>query len=275
LPIIASTIRMHRPLLLLALLLSAANLLHAQGAPSGAVAGTVSYKQRFALPPDAAVEVRLQDTSRIDAPALLIGRVTIPAGGAQGPIPFRVDYDPATIDPSHNYTVRAIITVGGRVLFSSPMAYPVLTRGAGSAAAIDVYMVLPGGTSDSAGAEPALENTYWKLASLGALPALVFPDHQGASLRLHPEDHRISGSGGCNRLLGSYDVAAGKLKLTPGGSTMMMCPEELMRQESDFIAALEMTTNYRLDGDTLELRNGERVLARFMTRKPDKPTGKH
>jgi heat shock protein HslJ len=36
-----------------------------------------------------------------------------------------------------------------------------------------------------------------------------------------------------------------------------------MQQESDFVSALKMTTSYKISGDTLELRNGERVLARF------------
>ena len=81
---------------------------------------------------------------------------------------------------------------------------------------------------------------------------------------LHPADHRLSGSGGCNRLLGTYELSADTVKVAPAGTTMMACPEELMQQESDFVSALKMTTSYKISGDTLELRNGERVLARFM-----------
>ena len=119
----------------------------AQNAGKGTVAGTVNYRHRMALPPDAVVDVSLQDTTLADAPAPVVGRTTIATRGAQVPIAFRIDYDPAGIDPSHRYTVRATITVDGRMLFTSPTAYPVLTHGAGSEAAIVVYMIMPDGNA--------------------------------------------------------------------------------------------------------------------------------
>ena len=247
------------------------DVVHAEGAATGAVVGTVSYRQRVALPPDAVVEVRLQDTSRADAAARTVGQTTIATAGAQVPIPYRIEFNPASIDPSHSYSVRATITVGGRLLFSSTTMHPVLTRGAGNEAAIDVYMILPAadaapGTSMRPSA--ALENTFWKLVSLGNTPAIALPAGREASFRLHPEDRRLSGSGGCNRLVGNYELGAGALKVVPGGTTMMMCPEDLMHQEGDFLSALQMTTSYEIAGDTLELRNGDRVLARFMAQTP-------
>jgi heat shock protein HslJ len=81
---------------------------------------------------------------------------------------------------------------------------------------------------------------------------------------LHPGDHRLSGSGGCNRLLGKYATSAAALRLVPAGTSMMMCADELMQQESDFVSALKMTTGYMVAGDMLELRSEARVLARFM-----------
>src|SRR5664279_5753189 len=95
------------------------NVLVAQAANPGTVAGTVTYRQRMALPPDAVLEVRLQDTSRPDTAAPTIALATIPTAGAQVPIPFRIDYDPAAIDPSHSYSVRATITVSGTLLYLS------------------------------------------------------------------------------------------------------------------------------------------------------------
>ena len=238
----------------------------AQGATPGAVVGTVAYRQRMALPPDAVVEVQLQDTTRADAAARTIGQATIPTRGAQVPIPFRIEFDPASIDPTHSYSVRANITVGGRLLYSSPTMYPVLTRGAGSEAAIEVYMILPADAASASGARPAasLEGTFWKLVAIGDTPAIALPAAREAGLTLHPGDHRLSGSGGCNRLMGTYEMGADRLTLVPGGTSMMMCPEEAMQQEGEFVSVLKMTTHYRIAGDTLELRNGDRVLARFM-----------
>ncbi len=260
---------MKRLLLLGLLALSpVANWASAQAGPTGAVVGTVTYRTRVALPPDAVLEVQLQDVSRADAPARTIGKSIIPTAGAQVPIPFRVEYDPATIDPSHSYSVRAIITVGDKLLFASPTAHPVLTQGAGNKATIDVYMLLPRVELPGALPTPAatLESTQWKLVSIGDAPAIVSPEGREAGFALHADDRRLSGSGGCNRLIGSYSLDAGTLKVAPAGTTMMACPGEIMQQESEFLTALTMTTGYRIAGDQLELRNGERVLARFIAK---------
>ena len=62
------------------------------------VGGTAAYRERIALPPDAVLEAELQDVSRADAPAIVLGRFRAgPAG--QVPIPFAIPYDPARIGP--------------------------------------------------------------------------------------------------------------------------------------------------------------------------------
>ena len=126
-------------------------IVSAQNAGPGTVTGTVNYRHRMALPADAVVDVSLQDTTLADAPARIVGRTSVATRGAQVPIPFRIDYDPAGIDPSHRYTVRATITVDGKILFTTPTAYPVLTHGAGSEAAIEVYMIMPSGEAKPPG----------------------------------------------------------------------------------------------------------------------------
>jgi putative lipoprotein len=123
----------------------------AQNAAPGTITGTVTYRHRMALPPDAIVDVRLRDTTLPDAEARTLGQATIATRGAQVPIPFRIDYDPAAIDPAHRYTIHATITVDGRMLFTSPTEVPVLTRGAGNQAAIEVFMLLPDGNPKNPG----------------------------------------------------------------------------------------------------------------------------
>jgi len=143
--------RTNRSLFLAAALSLCMPIASAQYTMTGNVTGTVTYRHRMALPPDAVVDVSLQDTTLADAPARIVGQTTIATRGAQVPIPFRIDYDPAAIDPSHRYAVRASITVDGRILFTSPTAYPVLTGGAGNDAEIEVYMIMPAGKATSPG----------------------------------------------------------------------------------------------------------------------------
>ena len=92
--------------------------------------GTVAYRQRIALPPNAIIEVSLQDVSKMDAPAEVLDSVQIPSAGRQVPIPFTLHYDPAQIDERYTYTVSARITVDGVLTWISTTQNPVLTRGA-------------------------------------------------------------------------------------------------------------------------------------------------
>jgi uncharacterized lipoprotein YbaY len=101
----------------------------AQPAAGTSVTGTVTYRERMALPANAVVQVSLQDISRADAPAVVLGEQTIETGGRQVPIPFAIPYDAATIDQRMTYAVRARITVDGQLMFTSTTANLVITRG--------------------------------------------------------------------------------------------------------------------------------------------------
>jgi len=94
------------------------------------VNGTATYLQRIALPPNAVFEAHVEDVSRADALAELIGSVRI-SGPGNPPIRFAIDIDPQRIDERHRYSVRATITVDGRLLFTTDQMYPVLTQGNG------------------------------------------------------------------------------------------------------------------------------------------------
>jgi putative lipoprotein len=58
------------------------------------VSGSVAYRERVALPPDAVVEVKLLDVSRQDAAAPVIADATVRPEGRQVPLPFELRYDP-------------------------------------------------------------------------------------------------------------------------------------------------------------------------------------
>ena len=96
--------------------------------PAAVVTGTVTYRQRIALSPDATVVVTLEDVSRADAPSTVIGGDMIRTAGLQVPIPFAIAYDPAEIMPQHRYVVRAKIFYGDDLSWSSTTAYPVITQ---------------------------------------------------------------------------------------------------------------------------------------------------
>lgn len=97
----------------------------------GRVTGTVTYRQRIALPPDAVVEVKLVDVSAQDVAAKTIGEQTIRSPG-QVPVPFEIGYDAALIQARHRYAIQARILVEGKLSFTNTLAYPVITMGSPS-----------------------------------------------------------------------------------------------------------------------------------------------
>ena len=111
------------------LALAPAGLAGGAAAQQAQVTGTATYLDRALLPPDATVEVVLEDISRADAPAVELARQTLaPRSGP--PYPFALSYDRSAIDDRHTYAVRARVTHGGRLVMTSDTVVPVLTRGA-------------------------------------------------------------------------------------------------------------------------------------------------
>ena len=101
------------------------------GGPSVAqVTGTVTYRERIALPPTAVIKVQLVDVSRADAPAIVLGEKITQAGGKQVPFTFEIPYDPARIEASCSCAVQARIEQDGKLRFISDRHYAVITRGA-------------------------------------------------------------------------------------------------------------------------------------------------
>lgn len=233
------------------------------GKQADAVSGTVTYRARMALPANAIITVQLQDVSLQDVAAKTLGEAKIKAAGKQVPVPFRIPYKPSQIKPKNRYAVRATIRSNGELLFTSTTSYPVITHDAPKEVEI---MVQPVGRSggDSSTAKPmSLEGKEWTLTEAGGSPVVTTPGARPATLTLSAEGRKVSGSSGCNRLMGTYELSGTSLRFKPVGLTRMACPEPLMKQEKAVLDALEGTTTYRLFEETLELRDGDRVLARF------------
>ena len=105
------------------------------GAAAPTVSGTVTYRERMALPSGSILSVRLEDVSRQNAAAVLVAERTIPLAGQQVPIPFTLSYNAGAIKPNAQYAVRATIRAAGtpagpgQLLFTTTRSYPVITRG--------------------------------------------------------------------------------------------------------------------------------------------------
>jgi putative lipoprotein len=237
-----------------------------QGEPAmGVVTGSVSYRQRIALQPEAVVEVSLLDASLTGSPAKVIAQEKIPAAGNQVPIPFRLEYRSAEILPGHSYQVRARITLNGELLFTSTRAYPVFNT-PGSPANIEVMLDQVQGRPSPHPAHVLLEDTYWRLVELDGQPLVRSPNSQEAYVLLHAAGETFSGNTGCNRLVGSYVRNGDALRFKGVSSTMMACPGPVMKQEQNMTKALGSTVRFRITGSTLELFDNRQSVAKFEAR---------
>lgn len=100
-----------------------------------------------------------------------------------------------------------------------------------------------------------IESRTWRLASIDAQPVIPSDDpRQSAQIVFDAGTQRVSGSGGCNRITGSYQRSGAQLKIGPLASTRMACLDAARGQlETRFLAALQATTNYSMAGNELIL----------------------
>lgn len=223
------------------------------------IAGSVFYRERMMLPPGAEVEVQLEDISRADAMATVLATVVLaPEGGP--PYDFSIAYDPSRIDQRMRYALRATISVGDKLMFSST---DYIDPFAGNPVEVLVRRV----------AEPvqrtgrSLAGQLWALQALGGEPATAGADDKPLTIEFEADSMRAAGFSGCNRYTGGYShegVAqhGSPLQLGPMAGTMMACAQggEL---EQAYLQMLAKVTAFRLEGDTLSLLAGSAVLATF------------
>lgn len=222
------------------------------------ITGTAMYRERIMLPPDAVFEATLEDVSRQDVAATVLGEATVEG---PGPYEFSIAYDPSLIDERMSYSVRGKVTVGGELQFITDTRYPVLTRGAGS----EVDLLLKRVMSSSPSADGAeLEGTHWALSHLNGKP-LDLAEGAGKKpyLMLDAESGRAGGTGGCNQLSGGYELDGNKISFGMMASTMMACAEGT-DVDRELAQALENTESYAIRGSALRLMDpGGTVVAVF------------
>ncbi|WIO75203.1 YbaY family lipoprotein [Porticoccaceae bacterium LTM1] len=221
------------------------------------ITGTISYRERILLKPDAVIEVKLEDVSRADAPAVEIGRKVITEPGTP-PIAFSLEFDPKNINPRMSYQVRATIRRGEQLQMTTDRAYKVLTQGAGKHVDLMLVGVKP------APSKPASEltNTYWKLSAIGNETYTHSSSQREPHLLLKIDNNIATGHGGCNTFSGSYKTDGETLSFSPLMATRKACVEG-MDTEAKYLKLLQSVSVYRIEGDTLTLFEGDEPVLKF------------
>lgn len=206
---------------------------------SNSVTGTITYRQRIALLPGAAISLKLLDVSRQDATPV-ISEQTITTAGEQVPIPFKLIFNPAKIQASHSYTVRAEIRMHNELVFTTTKSYFVITNGYPR----EVELVLE--QVDPQSLQNQLMSGEWLLEDLGGAGVI---DNLQTTLKFNSD--RLTGSGGCNRYFATYQLHRNQLKVSQIGATQKACSSAVMNQESRYFKALRKAHRIRLDKEFL------------------------
>jgi heat shock protein HslJ len=115
--------------------------------------------------------------------------------------------------------------------------------------------------------QPSLTETQWNLTEVEGEAVTARPPDSQPYIYLQEPADKISGSGGCNRLFGSFDLSGSSLQFHSIASTLMACTGSSGAHEPALLDALKLTTSYEISGNTLQLKMDDRVLARFQARK--------
>lgn len=109
-------------------------------------------------------------------------------------------------------------------------------------------------TKKDQGAALSLTNRDWQLTSMTQDGKTVKNPEQLPMLRF-TDSTAVYGSAGCNRFFGTYTADKnGAMTLTPGGATMMYCPD--MPFEDAYLKALATVKDYTVQGKELKLTDG-------------------
>ncbi|MDR0508154.1 MAG: META domain-containing protein [Dysgonamonadaceae bacterium] len=102
---------------------------------------------------------------------------------------------------------------------------------------------------------------YWKLVEIFGNTSITNPKE--AYITFSVTDNKVFGNNGCNSFHGTYEIGAdNKLKFSGIASTRMFCMNT--STESEMSKTFSSTDNYEVSADTLFLKEGEKIIARFV-----------
>jgi heat shock protein HslJ len=106
-----------------------------------------------------------------------------------------------------------------------------------------------------------LGTRQWKLVQLNGARVV---DASRAYLELNTAHTRFTGHTGCNRMSGTVDIRGRRIDFSNVSTTKMACVEPRARRvETGFVRALENVDRFRQTGNSLELLDRNRVVARL------------
>ncbi|MEP6986033.1 MAG: META domain-containing protein, partial [Chloroflexota bacterium] len=104
-----------------------------------------------------------------------------------------------------------------------------------------------------------LAGVHWVLVSMGptAAPVAAIAD---TAVNIDFTQQGVSGSSGCNQYSGTFIYNNNTLSFSPLVSTQLACADNIMAQESAYVAALQSATGYQIANGQLQITYADGVL---------------
>lgn len=223
------------------------------------IKGTVSYRERIALPPGARMEIVVSDITLERDQELILSREMSTINPASPPIPFSINVSTINLSDGPLYGLRAFIRQpDGTILFRTNEPY-LLNLRSGAVNTGDIPLVRTSPDDLGVVGIPGLQNGEWRVTQIGGD---VVPQ-DSAPIMSFTADGRFQGSTGCNRFNSTYELDGNLLAMTNVATTRRACDAGTMQQERRFLEAISFIEKASLeDGGVLVLSgNGQRLVA--------------
>jgi len=238
---------------------AAAQLLH----------GEVIYDARIALPPQAALDIKLSETEAGRSGSRTVAQIHKPLSG-QSPLDWSLPIKLSALDGHKTYLIQAKISSGDTLLFVN--AAPTTIDGSRAAYIIRLAKIDGGAVTAET---HSLIGTNWRAVALthqdvapNSEISLIFDDKGKTDPASSIITYQASGSSGCNRYSAAamVDEKAKTLQFSPLGAGFIACAPAIAAQEADFTALMAKVRRYKIDeSGILFLLDGENnPLARFI-----------
>lgn len=209
--------------------------------------GTVTYRERIALPQGAQLRITL--VALPDGRPIAGASATIPAIGQ---VPLNYALNVRTALSTGPYGLVAEIRRGGRILFRNAQPTPVDPA---MPAPVDILVQsVPGQPAHPPVQPPPIPSSdlidvVWTVTSIGGTPVI---GTRPPTLSIAP-DLRAGGHASCNSYFAEASLTGNRIVFGPAAATQMACAPELMAQENAYLSALAAVAGFEIDGDSLRL----------------------
>ncbi|MFA5052936.1 MAG: YbaY family lipoprotein [Parcubacteria group bacterium] len=225
-------------------------------APSAELTGTVSYRERIALPSGSIIDVQIRDVSEEDdnATAKIVAEENIVTSGENVPIPFAIKYNPEDIISGHVYTVFARIFMDDELRWVTDTPTFLLEEEE-PIQNVDLMLSATSTSSEGALKTEDLEGKTFRIASYNGVATDLDYEYTVAFSENSINAHV------CNAMFGGFALTNSTLRGMLA-STLMYCiePAEMMNIEDALKSLLTSGASASLSGDTLTLSGSGKTL---------------